>query len=256
MDPVPAHAADPAGAPAGPTTAGRRVAYLTFGTGLYDARTLRMARTARAAGYDVRIYARWYPGLPPTEERDGFTIVRVPSNWKLAVPFLRRRTRARLAARLRAAARNEGAGARTGAGTGDEDGGGAPAAATPDTTERSLPVRAIRGVGRRILRPWRDWKQLIFQFPLRGLGWAAALEEQAEPADIWHGMWAGSLPALVRLRDRDRATAIYDSRDIYMESRGQASARWPTRNVLAALERRWAREVDAVLTVNDAYVGR
>ena len=46
---------------------------------------------------------------------------------------------------------------------------------------------------------------------------------------------------------------IYDSRDIYMEARGQAAAGSPGKELLAALERRWARGVDRVLTVNDAY---
>jgi glycogen synthase len=89
-------------------------------------------------------------------------------------------------------------------------------------------------------------------FPLRPMGWAIALEDVVEPADIWHGMWAGSLPALHRLRARFGGHTIYDSRDVYMRSRGfeQMGA---FKAPFAALERRWARGVDAVLTVNDAY---
>lgn len=90
-------------------------------------------------------------------------------------------------------------------------------------------------------------------FPLGPLGWAAALQRVAEPADIWHGMWAGSLPALVRMRARHGGRALYDSRDIFMESREWAHLRRPLRQVLQALERRWSQSVDLVLTVNESY---
>ena len=85
------------------------------------------------------------------------------------------------------------------------------------------------------------------------LGWADSLERVAEPADIWHGMWAGSLPALVRLRRRHGGRAIYDSRDVFMASQGWAGLPWPVRSFLRFLERRWAREADRVVTVNAAY---
>ncbi len=75
----------------------------------------------------------------------------------------------------------------------------------------------------------------------------------AEPADVWHGMWAGSLPALGRLRRRHGGRTIYDSRDVFLQSRGFATAPRPLRAVLAGLERRWARAADRVITVNDDY---
>ena len=89
-------------------------------------------------------------------------------------------------------------------------------------------------------------------FPLRPMGWARALDEVAEPADLWHGMWAGSLPALDRLRARHGGRTIYDSRDIYMRSRGFERL-GPLRAPFAMLERRWARRADRIITVNDAY---
>src|SRR5262245_29495890 len=67
-----------------------RVAYLSFSSGEFDARTMRMARSAMAAGYDVTVYARWHPGLPPVEERDGYRLIRAPFDWELAIPGLRR----------------------------------------------------------------------------------------------------------------------------------------------------------------------
>ena len=84
---------------------------------------------------------------------------------------------------------------------------------------------------------------------MRPLGWARALDDVVEPADIWHGMWAGSLPALMRMHRRHGGATIYDSlRDVYMQSRGFATARRPGRTILEWLERRWAHRVDQVIT--------
>ena len=219
-----------------------RIAYLSFGTGEYDARTFRMARSAIRAGYDVTVYARWYPGrrLPLVEQHDGFRLVRVPFEWQLAVPGLRGWMQRRLAPALAASA------ARTAAG-----GGGPATVVVPPA--RPLWRRIARRTWRVVGRPYRGWRRLLRLFPLFPLGWAAALEDAAEPADIWHGMWAGSLPALLRLRRRHGGRAIYDSRDVFMQAREMAAAGWPGRAVLEHLERRWARSVDHVLTVNDDY---
>ena len=46
---------------------------------------------------------------------------------------------------------------------------------------------------------------------------------------------------------------IYDSRDVFMQSRQYARLGRPGRNLLEWAERRWARGADRVLTVNDAY---
>jgi glycosyltransferase involved in cell wall biosynthesis len=67
-------------------------------------------------------------------------------------------------------------------------------------------------------------------------------------------MWAASLPALDRLRATRGGRTIYDSRDVYMRSRG-FERMGPFKAPFAWLERRWARRADAVLTVNDAYAG-
>jgi glycosyltransferase involved in cell wall biosynthesis len=85
------------------------------------------------------------------------------------------------------------------------------------------------------------------------MGWAVALDDVVEPADVWHGMWAGSLPALARMRRRHGGRTIYDSRDVFMHSRQYARLGRPGRNLLEWAERRWARGADRVLTVNDAY---
>jgi glycosyltransferase involved in cell wall biosynthesis len=218
----------------------RRIAYLTFGPGIFDARMLRMARTALDAGYDVIAYARWYPGLPITEEQDGMRIVRAPFDWRLAVPGLRGSARRR-AARAMLAAPTTG-----------------PERLPAGAQAQGLPPPSLaRRTGRALLGPFRAsarrWWQMLRMFPLYGLGWAAALETVAEPADLWHGMWAGSLPAMLRLRGRFGGAAVYDSRDVYMQSRTMAVAGQPGKALLEGLERRWAGAADRVITVNAAY---
>ena len=87
-------------------TARPRIAYLSYSTGQFDARTHRMARSAIDAGYDVTVYARWEPGLPLTEDRSGYRMIRVPSDWRLGVPGLRARARRRVAAAVRRSERS------------------------------------------------------------------------------------------------------------------------------------------------------
>ena len=236
-----------------------RIAFLSYSTALYDARTQRMARSALRAGYRVIVYARWEAGLALEEDHpDGYRIVRVASDWRMAVPGLRGRGRRHVAARLGRAARPATAPASA-----------VPSAATTPSGERaSSPWRgAVRRLGRTargLLRrvrsaAWRAlphrWFNLVLQFPLRPMAWAIALEPVAQPADVWHGMWAGSLPALARLRARFGGRTVYDSRDVFLHARDfERLGRLP-RAAFLALERRWAQAADAVVTVNEAYAG-
>jgi glycosyltransferase involved in cell wall biosynthesis len=207
-----------------PGSGGRapRIAYLSYSTGEFDARTFRMARSAVRAGWGVTVYARWHPGLAPVEERDGYRIVRASWDWRFAVPGLRGLARRRTSSVM---ARN---------------------ATAQTATVARRPAR---------LRPFERWHwwPRIREFPLRPMGWAVALGDVAEPADVWHGMWAGSLPALAAMRRRHGGRTIYDSRDVFMRSREFARLGRPGRAILEWLERRWAGTADRVLTVNDAY---
>jgi glycosyltransferase involved in cell wall biosynthesis len=221
------------------TATGRRLAILSFSYGEYDARSFRVASSAVAAGYQVTLYTRWSPGLPVEEARDGYRIVRVDSTWRLAVPWMRAKARARWTTCVAANVPTPGSPASTT--------GPAPKAAPPGR-------RGTRpGRVRRAKRKLGLWRSIFYTFPLRPMGWSVALEDACEPADIWHGMWAGSLPALVRLRRRHGGRTIYDSRDVYMLSREFYRLEWPFRPILAALERHWAHRVDRVVTVNEAY---
>ena len=225
-----------------------------------------MARSAVAAGYDVTVYARWEPGLPLTDESDDYRIVRIVSNWQLAIPGLRWRGRRAVAARLR----NADAGTRPQRRVVTVNSPVDPEAAARRTPARrgqyvrswipdwmrgtplSPTVRRMRRLRRR-RRPKVPKPNQLLLFPLRPMGWAVALDAVAEPADIWHGMWAGSLPALGRLGRRHGGRTIYDSRDVYMHARAFDRMHPVRRWVFMALERRWAKAADAVLTVNDAY---
>ena len=217
-----------------------RIAFLTYSTGQFDSRTHRMARSAVEAGYQVVIHARWERGLPLQEEIEGLRVVRAPADWRFAFPP----TRGAARRRLRAARAATAAGARA-------------ASATGPATPRRRPG-GLGGVLHRLARlPGaatlvRPIRQLVM-FVIRPYGWAVALDESAEPADLWHGMWAGSLPALARFGDRPGGKTIYDSRDVYLHARSFDRSPRLVRAAFQWLERRWAGRVDAVITVNDAY---
>ena len=196
-----------------------------------------MARSVHAAGDDVVVYALWRPGLPLTEEHEHYRILRVASDSRLAIPGLRWLGRRAVARRTRDAGRATREGLSSAEGR------------PPRTT---LPVmRRLRQLSR--WRPSLTRIRLLFYFPLRPIGWATALAAVADPADIWHGMWAGSLPALNRLKGLHGGRTIYDSRDVFAHSRGFDRIDPVYRAMFRAFERRWARAADAVLTVNESY---
>jgi glycogen(starch) synthase len=237
-----------------------RIAYLSYSTAEFDSRTRRMATSARSAGHDVTVYARWEPGLPLEDDGSGIRLVRVPAHVALAIPGLRWLGRRRLARRFASGS----------AVPATRPAGGSPIEAMPRAVPapaRSLIPERLRGtrvglalrglkyaIRTTIRAPKRWWRQFVI-FPLRPMAWAVALEDRAEPADLWHGMWAGSLPALARLRRRHGGRTVYDSRDIYLNARAfdRMSRAW--RSIYSGMERRWARDADAVLTVNEAYAG-
>lgn len=241
-----------------------RIAYVTYSTGQFNSRTHRMAASAVERGYDVVVHARWEPGLPLESDAAGYRVLRTPAITQLAIPGLRALGRRRLAeARRQAMA----------AGAAPPICGASSVPTTPVEARLSPPpapaARPRRGVIERIPRRLRGtivgaplrwaraalgrWGRRIVLFPLRPMGWAVALADVAEPADIWHGMWAPSLPALDRLRRLHGGRTVYDSRDLYVDARGMSGMAVPWRWLIGGLERRWARRCDAVLTVNDGY---
>jgi glycosyltransferase involved in cell wall biosynthesis len=237
----------------------RRIAYLTYSTGTFDSRTERMAETAVARGYDVIVYARWEPGVPLESEGRGYRIVRVPAVPELAIPGLRGRGRRRLAALRRQAGMTTGRPITAGTAPVGSERRGAVARDRPGWVDRlpqsmrgtvvGWPLRRVRIARNAVGR----WRRRLVTFPIRPIGWAIALDEVAGPADVWHGMWAASLPALDRLHRHHGGRTVYDSRDVYVHARGIEAMVPLGRSLLGRIERRWARRADAVLTVNDAY---
>lgn len=229
-----------------------RLAILSYSNGRFDARSRRIARSAAAAGCEVVVYARWEPGLPFEEDLDGLRLVRAPILLRMAVPGLRRGGR-RAIERLRASSPGgeRARPARTSPARLPRTWGERVAALRRDpagfAAQVALLLATLPGrLARRLVGPF-------VLFPLRPLAWAAALEEVAGPADLWHGMWAGSLPALQRLRARHGGRTVYDSRDVYLHARAFDRMRPQLRSLFLRLERRWARAADLVVTVNDAY---
>jgi glycogen synthase len=245
----------------------RRVAYLSYSTAEFDSRTLRMARSAVAAGYDVTVYALWRWGLPRQTEQDGFRIVRVAHTWYQGLPGLGRIGRRSSARRVRRAEARMRSQRDSAPASGREIADRPVRPGQPSTSSAPVPRRGIPQVvrdtplypvarrARRLLkwRPTISVGRKVMLFPIKPLGWADALLATAEPADIWHGMWAGSLPALGRLRKRHGGRTIYDSRDIYLHARDYDRMNRAGRAFFRAIEGRWARAADAVLTTNEAY---
>lgn len=204
-----------------------RIAILSHGTSAFDSRAQRIARTWAARGDSVTLYSRYLPGLPRDQEVDGYRLVRIPLD----------EADVRLAEREDRRAAN---GAATGA--------PAPAPASGPPTQPSTLRRVVSRLptGSVIRHRFR-------QFPLRPLQRAPWYVRQVEPHDIWHGMWAGSLPALEQVRAAHGGRTVYDARDVFLRSRMfDPMPRWQ-RRVLTRYERRWAQACDAVLQVSPEY---
>ncbi len=99
--------------------------------------------------------------------------------------------------------------------------------------------------------PGRLLQALRYQWVARR--WAAAVEQVAPPADLWQADGLVMLPVALRLRARHGGRVLYDSLEIHVESGRFARLPRPWKWLLARQERRWARTVDAVVTVSRPY---
>ena len=218
-----------------------------------------MARSAIERGYDVVVYARLEPGLPLESEGPGYRIVRAPAVAELAIPGLRGRGRRRLAEiRRQAAAPVEPRLPREAVPGQAPQANGSSEQLRPrhdwvDNVPPALRGRVVGAPLRRARSALGRWRRRLLLFPIRPLAWAVALDDVVQPADIWHGMWATSLPAILRFRRLHGGRTVYDSRDLYIDARSLSGMAAPWKWLLGGLERRWARRCDAVLTVNDGY---
>lgn len=271
--------AGPGGGAVAPGDRRPRIAYLAYWTTEHDSRLERMVRMSLADGWDVVVYGRLMAGQASHEQRDGYRVIRVPAEASFRALFGRRppggaTSRAR-SAPLDAPSSEPA----------EEDGGhvrpatpGSPVSASQ--APRALPG-GLRGILRRAAvgsrfggaytaarRRWHGLRRWILHprdrlddrrlAPRRWLlfleqisGWAVALDRVAEPADVWHGMSIGALPAVLRQRRQRGGRAVYDALDIYLHARSMEHAHPVKRWVHGAIERRWARQADAVVTVNE-----
>jgi len=260
-------AAGPAGAvvaaaasvAAAPQRKPARIGILSPGTSVFDSRAHRIARSLVAQGDSVTIYSRHKQGALAEEWIDGYHIVRIPlsdSDVDAARAEAKRARRTVGGAGARKAGPTD-AGVPTGAGSAAAAGSTAKPAARRGPIGRRLPAigRTLRKV-RRELRDQTDRIPAIRRFrafPRRPISWAGWFERQVEPHDIWHGMWAGSLPALPRVARRHGGATVYDARDVYLRSLQFGNMpRWE-RALITPFERRWAHEVGAVVQVSDQY---
>lgn len=193
------------------------VALLLNNPFLTDSRAWKMARTLGAAGYDVTVIARAQEGLPERETSKGFRVVRVAQ----PNPF----------ARLPSPRLPPG-----------EDAG--PRQATLAGRTSKLRQTAAASVGRAV--------QAARYLRLTRL-WARDIEMAVGPRDAWQAEGLVALPVALELRRRAGGAAIYDSRDLDVQSArfARLPGRW--RRLLERREREWARSVDALISVSRPY---
>jgi len=245
---------DPNRDPSARTRPPVRVGILSQGTSQFDSRAQRIARSCVAAGDTVTIYSRFRRGLPSEEFLDGYRIVRLP---------LSRRDARAVTLAARAADRETSK---------PQPGTQAPSPAGTASGWDIVPriTRVGRAVWRRsrkrmqtLTRTGSEWFEdttgrvpmvrRFRQFPWRPMQRARWFERQVEPHDIWHGMWAGSLPALSRVRRRHGGRTVYDSRDVFLRARLRANMPSWQRRIMTWFERRWAHAADAVIQVSEPY---
>ncbi len=203
---------------AGPSPDATAVALLLNNTFVADSRAWKMARTLTGAGYRVTVVARSAAGLPDRDEQDGFIVVRVkqpdPLSW-LPHPRL-----------------PEG------------DGGRHSAAATGTGTVARIRRTMSSTVGRAI--------QAARYLRLTKL-WARDIGAAVGQVDVWQAEGLVALPVAVELRSRRGGVAVYDSRDLDVQSARFARLPSAWRRLLERRERSLARSVDAVISVSQPY---
>jgi glycosyltransferase involved in cell wall biosynthesis len=182
-----------------------------------DSRAWKMARTLGGAGYDVTVIARTQDGLPEREEAEGFRLVRVAQPNPFArLPYTR-------------LPHGEDAGTRS---------------VTVTGRTSTLRRTAAASIGRAV--------QAARYMQLTRL-WARDIERAVGRHDVWQAEGLVALPVALELRRRAGGAAIYDSRDLDVQSARFARLPGPWRRLLERRERDWARSVEALISVSRPY---
>jgi len=120
------------------------------------------------------------------------------------------------------------------------------------------PVRPVAW-SRKVLGTLRRW--ILWPHTVRG--WWATLARELPPADLYHACGSLTVAPALQARRRSptgpggrRAFVIYDAIDDVFESNNVLDMPRPVRAWHARRESRWARDADAVLTVNEPLAGR
>jgi glycosyltransferase involved in cell wall biosynthesis len=118
-----------------------------------------------------------------------------------------------------------------------------------------LLVGLLRLVGRALARGRPGGVEWLLWWRYTVLAWAADAARAAPEADVYHGhdLTALTAASLIRSKATDAtAVVVYDSHEIFLESRSHAARpRW-ARAIVAAWERQMTRKAAALITVNDA----
>ncbi|MBF8289625.1 MAG: glycosyl transferase group 1 [Chloroflexi bacterium] len=112
--------------------------------------------------------------------------------------------------------------------------------------------RAGRGAPAGLRTPLRQIRQLQAIVSQRAAAVAATHGTAAGTADLIHAMGLMGLPVGIALREHLGGRLVYDARDLYVDAGNLARLPAPLRGAAGAVERRWARSADRVVTVNDA----
>jgi glycosyltransferase involved in cell wall biosynthesis len=191
-------------------------------TGVFDSRAWRIAGSLAGRGHRVTVVARSGPDLPDDDETPaGYRVLRVPVSAVEGLPNPLRW----IAHRLRG------------------ERGAAPA--DPGSADSG------RGVGRPRRAASAAWRLIAIGLTIRAQ--QRETRRIAPPADLVHAMAYMGIHVGLDLGARDGARVVYDARDIYVEARNIARLPMPLRRLFGRFERRWARQADRVITVNDAY---
>ncbi len=211
-----------------------------------DSRVLREARSLTDHGHDVTIVALMPSGggLPVTERGAGFGIVRVssPTDWRLVWGWLRYpwRMRGRFVGALKNAVHRGPAGIPM-------------ILAVLVAVILTIPLTLIRApivAVRRNRAPQSGVIDWMLAWRFGALGWARDAGRLAPSADVYHGHDLPGLAAAVAAADRDGATVVYDSHEVFLESGTYAVLPGWVRAWIGRLERHLAGRAAALVTVN------
>lgn len=228
-----------------------RVVMFVYNDVSRDSRVLREAASLVAAGHSVTVMGRPHNIDDRTvsrEERDGFTIIRVPipHEWRTwwfryRKPWrMRKLIWRRFLFNLR---RGPSGWPRAIALV------GAAIVMVAASLIRS-PFIAISGGPRQTKHDSTlDW---LTRWRFGVLGWAKAAAAAAPKADVYHGHDLTALPGAVHASKRNGGLVVYDSHESFLDA-GTTSTRprWG-RAILGRYERRLARQAAALVTVNQS----